>query len=211
MGGTFDPIHFGHLRLAEEMAQHLALDAVRFTPAAQPPHRTAPLASDVHREAMVRLAIADNPRFSLDRRELERSGPSYMFDTLNGLRNELGNAAQLYLLLGADAFLGLTNWYRWQALFDLSHIAVAHRPGFALDSDTTPMPPELQHEWQKRFRTQKDDTASGNIFACEITALDISASAIRHAYQYNNSPRYLLPDSVLGYIHENSLYPSGTP
>lgn len=209
LGGTFDPIHCGHLRMAQELGESLGLGEVRFIPSARPPHRTEPCATAKHRAEMVRLAIAGNPLFAFDARELERAGPSYMFDTLTGLRTELGDGVPLYLLLGADAFLGLPTWHRWRELFNLAHIAVAHRPGVPLNAAHPSMVPELRHEWQLRYSEQPAHDACGNILLHEITALDISSSAIRAALARDSSPRYLLPEPVLGYILQHELYTSG--
>jgi nicotinate-nucleotide adenylyltransferase len=206
LGGTFDPIHFGHLRMAQEIGESLGLGEVRFMPAARPPHRAEPHGAARHRAEMVRLAIAGNPLFAIDTREFERDGPSYMFDTLSSLRAELGAVRPLYLLLGADAFLGIATWHRWRELFDLAHMVVAHRPGFALDANNSLMRPELLAEWQRRHVDTRPDSAAGNILLREITALDISSSAIRAALKHGRSPRYLLPDAVLEYIQTHHLY-----
>lgn len=203
LGGTFDPIHFGHLRMGQELAQGLGLNQVRFIPAATPPHRAVPHASAQHRAEMVRLAIAGNPLFALDTREFERNGPSYMVDTLTSLRAETGQETPLYLLLGADAFLGLPAWHRWRELFALANIAVAHRPGFVLDAD---MAPELRSEWQLRYTNQPGRESCGRVFVQEITALDISASAIRNNIWQQQSIRYLLPEAVNDYIQTHHLY-----
>jgi nicotinate-nucleotide adenylyltransferase len=210
LGGTFDPIHFGHLRMAQELAGILNLGEVRFVPAAQPPHRAEPLGSAQHRAEMVRIAIAGNPLFSIDTREFERSGPSYMVDTLASLRAELGAGTSLYLLLGADAFLGLPTWHRWRKLFELAHVAVVHRPGSVLDADSPHMSPELRAEWLRRYSEYPPTTPNGTILSCEITALDISASAIRESLIQELSPRYLLPEPILGYILKHQLYRSET-
>lgn len=209
LGGTFDPIHFGHLRLAQELVEALPLDEVRFVPAARPPHRAEPLADAMHRAEMARIAIADNPAFSIDMREFEREGPSYMFDTLASLRADSGAEVQLYLMLGADAFLALSTWHRWQELFELAHIVVAHRPGHTLDTSSPMMCPALRNEWRHRFCESHPENAAGNILTRRIAALDISSSAIRKGLGQEHSPRYLLPDAVLGYILENKLYMSG--
>jgi nicotinate-nucleotide adenylyltransferase len=208
LGGTFDPIHYGHLRMAQELAESLGLSSVRLIPSARPPHRDQPAGEAQHRLAMARLAVEDNSLLTVDAREFERSGPSYTFDTLTSLRAELGAATPLYLLLGADAFLGLTTWHRWRELFDLAHIAVAHRPGWVLEEQQ--IPPALRDEWRRRYVDTPSDSASGSLLLREITALDISASAIRKVFQQGGYPRYLLPDSVLGYILEHNLYYSGT-
>ena len=213
LGGTFDPIHFGHLRMAEELADSLNLAEVRFLPAARPPHRDAPRVTEAHRVAMVRLAIAHNPRFALDLRECERSGPSYMVDTLTSLREEIGTTRPLVLLLGADAFLGLPTWHRWQSLFELAHLAVAHRPGFTLGPDTPNMPQALREAWRQRHRPTLPNAVAGSILLREMTALDISASRIRETLRQGRSARYLLPDAVHDYLQQHHLYekaPHGT-
>lgn len=158
---------------------------------------------------MVKLACESNPLFMVDDRETRRHGPSYTVDTLSELRAELGPDQPLCLLLGADAFLGLATWHRWQDLFGLAHIAVAHRPGFAPSSWTDSMAPALQQALAAR---QTDDPSAlakapaGQILIYPITPLDISASHIRTELQQGKSPRYLVPDAVLDYISQNQLY-----
>jgi len=209
LGGTFDPIHFGHLRMAEELREKLGLERIRFIPAALPPHRASPQTDAFHRAEMVRLAIAGNPAFTLDNRELARAGPSYTFDTLTELRTELGPDVPLSLLIGGDAFLGLHTWHRWRELSDLAHIVVAHRPGAIPREDA--MSPDLQQSWQSRGTVQPEDlkvSPAGKILLLPITALDISASAIRTAFMQGNSTRYLLPETVRAYIDSYQLYAS---
>jgi len=201
-GGTFDPIHFGHLRLAEEMAEGLGLDQVLFIPAGQPPHRGAPRIAATHRLEMVRRAIAGNPRFAVDAREVTSPRPSYTVDTLTALRAELGKEQPLWLLLGADAFLELPTWHEWRRLFELANIAVAARPGAQmLQSDLMPEP--LKSEVLKR---QEANGSAGSVMLRQTTPLDISATAIRDTLARHGSARYLLPDAVLDYIHEHQLY-----
>jgi nicotinate-nucleotide adenylyltransferase len=204
-GGTFDPIHFGHLRLAEELASALRLTEVRFIPAGQPPHRVSPRTDAVHRLAMTRLAITGNPRFVLDDREILEPRASYTFDTLTSLRQELGRDLPFCLLMGADAFLGLTSWKNWQQLFDLAHIAVAHRPGYRLPQSDA-LPDALQRELQQRSCATLPDTPAGSVFLKSVTALDISATAIRQHLSSGTGARYLVPDSVLDYIQQHNLY-----
>jgi nicotinate-nucleotide adenylyltransferase len=206
-GGTFDPIHFGHLRLAEELGDNLGLTEVRVIPARVPPHRATPRVTAQHRLEMVRLAIAANPRFVLDERECRREGPSYTVDTLRELRAESDGAAICCVLLGVDAFLGLTTWSRWRELFDLSHIVVAHRPGFELTESA--MPAALACELAARLTTDVNAircAACGCVLAYKLAGLDISGTAIRAALRERRSVRYLLPDSVLDYIARNRLY-----
>jgi nicotinate-nucleotide adenylyltransferase len=162
-----------------------------------------------HRAQMVRLATSGNPLFVFDDRELKRTGPSYTVDTLGELRAEHGPRRPLALLMGADAFLGLTAWRNWRELFELAHIVVAHRPGFRVDGWIDDMPPALAHEYAARRVDQAlalHLTPAGAVFVTPITALDISATAIRATLRAGRSPRYLLPDAVLDYIRSNQLY-----
>jgi len=207
MGGTFDPIHFGHLRLAEDMADALRLDRVLFIPAGQPPHRGVPRTAASHRLEMVRRAIAGNPRFVADAREVERPQPSYTVDTLTALRAELGEAQPLWLLLGADAFLGLPGWHDWRRLFELANIAVAARPGARLMQSDAIMEP-LKSEISQRQVASGGSTSgpAGSVLLRATPPLDISATAIRGILARRESARYLLPDAVLDYIHEHQLY-----
>jgi len=208
-GGTFDPIHHGHLRLAEEVAESAKLGEVRFMPSGTPPHRTRPGADAADRVAMARLAVAGNPRFSVDDRETRRAGPGYTVDTLAELRSELGVSRPLALLLGADAFLELATWHRWRALFDLAHIVVAYRPGFPIDTWQARMPEPLAHEYAARHMHQPlavHLAPAGGIAAVSMTGLDISATFVRNAVAAGASARYLLPDSVLDYIRSRGLY-----
>jgi nicotinate-nucleotide adenylyltransferase len=208
-GGTFDPIHYGHLRLAEEAAERLRLAEVRFIPAGSPPHRTAPGADAAHRLAMARLAIAGNAAFTVDDREVRRAGPGYTVDTLTELRAEMGMHKPFALLMGADAFLDLATWRRWEQLFTLAHIVVAYRPGFPVDTWQMRMPVPLAREYEARLAQQPlavHLAPAGGIFVLPIAELDIAATGIRDAVGRGMSARYLLPDSVLDYIEAQQLY-----
>ena len=207
LGGTFNPIHYGHLRMAEEIGDELKLAEIKVIPAAVPPHRAMPGVTAQHRLEMARLAVAGNARLSVDDRECRRTGPSYTVDTLLELRSELGANRPFLLLLGVDAVLGLTIWSRWQQLFDLTHIVIAHRPGFSLDAPD--VPPALVRELETRKASTVSHFGSrsaGMIVFVSITPLDISGTAIRRAIVEGRSPRYLLPDAVLDYIHRHHLY-----
>ena len=206
MGGTFDPVHFGHLRLAQEAVEILGLERVRWVPAGRPWHRAQPKAPAKHRLEMVRLAIASNELFELDDAEIRQTAPGYTVETLARLRETLGPDRPLVMLLGTDAFRGLSSWQRWRDLFDLAHIFVAQRPGHSL----TPggMPAALASEWRRRAGTPDAlrERPAGRILAWGTTALDISASAIRAHFAQARSPRYLLPAAVLAYIERHRLY-----
>ena len=210
MGGTFDPVHFGHLRLAQEAAEILGLERVRWVPAGLPWHRTPPRASAAHRLEMVRLAIERNSLFELDDAEIRQSSPSYTVETLERLRRDLGTERSFVLLLGTDAFRDLPSWQRWRDLFGLAHIFVAQRPGHSL----TPggMSAALAAEWRKRAGTPDAllQRPAGSVVTYGTTALDISASAIRAHFAQGRSPRYLLPSPVLEYIETHGLYANGT-
>ncbi|OOG25885.1 nicotinic acid mononucleotide adenylyltransferase [Thioalkalivibrio denitrificans] len=201
LGGTFDPVHFGHLRPALEIMECLGADEVRFMPCRIPPHRGAPAVSAAHRLAMVERAVQGQPGFMVDRRELEREGPSYSVDTLESLRAEVGDQRPLCLMMGMDAFGGFRSWHRWQDILGLAHVVVAHRPGSPLRD------PE---DWISEAATEDPailrDTPAGAVFFRSVTQLDISATAIRAMLRRGESPRYLLPDSVLEYIRLQGLY-----
>lgn len=206
-GGTFDPVHLGHLRLAEEAADHLGLAGVRWIPAGRPAHRGPPSVAAASRLAMVRLAIAGNPRFSLDDAEVASTQPSYTVPTLERLRAEGEGARPLVLLVGADAFAGLPGWHDWRRLFELAHIAVAHRPGFPIDPGQLPQP--LAAIFRERFSASSAALASapaGSIVSFAMTPLAISATQIRALLAEGRSTRYLLLDSVLDYIRREHLY-----
>lgn len=210
LGGTFDPVHFAHLRLAEVALESLALESVRWIPSGQPGHRGPPAATVKHRLAMLRLAIADEPRFALDTADALGDAPTFTVNTLARLRTTLGSAIPLVLIIGADQLLALDTWREWKRLFDLAHIAVAQRPRFALDAGG--LEGELAMEYARRAVSPADISASpaGGIALFEMTPLDISSSEIRAGIAAGRSPRYLLPDAVLDYIAAQHLYSKET-
>jgi len=208
-GGTFDPVHFGHLRLAEEAIGQLGLGGVRWIPAGQPPHRGTPQVTARQRLEMVLRSTAGNARFSVDASEVEAAAPSFTVHTLERLRGELGAEQSLVLLVGADAFGGLPTWHRWRDLFALAHIAVSHRPGFPVEMAS--LPPELAGEFAGRRLADAGElrqAPAGGIATFSMTQLAISATQLRKLFANGKSARYLLPDSVLDYINLNQLYKS---
>jgi nicotinate-nucleotide adenylyltransferase len=211
LGGTFDPIHYGHLELAREVRAALGLEAVRLVPAGDPPHRAAPAASAAHRLAMLELALTGYQGLEVDAREIRRAGPSYTVLTLEELRRE-APARPHALILGADAFRGLPTWHRWRELFDLAHLVVVARPGTAL---AVALAPSLGTEWRNRLQADPralSQSPSGAIVTLPITSHDISASAIRTQLARGgagvDAVRGLLPPAVLAYIDRNELYRS---
>jgi nicotinate-nucleotide adenylyltransferase len=208
LGGTFDPVHYGHLRLAEEMLELANLQQIRFIPTGTPPHRDFPQVSAQHRSAMVQLAIADQPAFVLDDREVRRTGKCYTVDTLRELRAELGVARPLCLLMGGDAFLQLHTWHEWEQLFELAHIVVGYRPGFTLEERIHAATPELRRHYQQRLCAAEalSKHPAGRVVELAIPKLEISATLIRSRVAENRSIRYLLPNTVADYIHQHHLY-----
>ncbi|HLA75105.1 MAG TPA: nicotinate-nucleotide adenylyltransferase [Gammaproteobacteria bacterium] len=203
LGGSFDPIHIGHLRLALELYQELGLQQVRLIPAGAPPHRGAPIASAQQRLAMVQVAIAGEAGLCADAREIERGGPSYTVDTLNSLRAELGDTP-LGLIVGMDAFLGLPTWRRWRELFELAHIIVVHRPGsaVAVTGELADLFAERHTDKPQRLAEQ----AAGHILTWPVSQLDISSTHIRELLKTGKSIRYLVPDAVAIMIKASRLY-----
>jgi len=207
LGGTFDPVHLAHLALARAALDRFGLAAVRWIPAGQPPHRAAPRASAADRLAMVRAAIAGEPRFILDASEAESTAPSYTVETLRRLRGEFGTAQPLVLLLGADALRGLPTWHRWEEIFSLAHLAVATRPGYALDD----LPAALAAELAARRPAGADfrRAPAGGIGIFPLSAGTVSATEVRTliaAGAPDEQLATLLPTAVLDYIHAHRLY-----
>jgi nicotinate-nucleotide adenylyltransferase len=202
-GGTFDPLHYGHLRTAFELWQALQLGEVRFMPTGSPPHRDQPLAPAHLRLEMVKAAIADQPAFVIDDREVRRSGVSYSVDTLTELRAEYPQRS-LCLLLGMDAFLGLPNWHRWRELLDLGHIVVAHRPGWRAPT-MGPLGEIMVDRGTGNIRDLHQQHA-GRIYVHAVTQLEISSTELRQLIAQGRDPRYIVPEEVRRIIRETRCY-----
>ncbi|MGK0673462.1 MAG: nicotinate-nucleotide adenylyltransferase [Halothiobacillaceae bacterium] len=200
LGGTFDPIHYGHLRLAEEVREALGLAQVRFIPAFQPPHREPPVAPAHHRLAMLQLAIQANEAFTVDTREYERGGLSWMVDTCASLRDEFADCP-LVLIMGMDAFNGFTRWRHWQGILARVHLAVASRPGARAEGEAVALLAERGSSVAELERAP-----AGRIVEVPISALDISATRLRALAAQNHSTRYLLPEAVREYLLTHRLY-----
>lgn len=203
-GGTFDPVHAGHLAVAR--AARDALQAgVRLVPAADPPHRAAPGAGADDRAALLELAIAGEPGLSVDRRELHRAGRSYTVDTLRGLRAELGPAAPLAWIVGADAFRGLPSWHEWGALFDLAHFVVAVRPGHGLDD----LPPVLEQACAGRWASDPAELGAapaGRLWRLDMPLHPASATELRRRLRGGADPGDWLAPAVAAEIARRGLY-----
>jgi nicotinate-nucleotide adenylyltransferase len=202
-GGTFDPIHYGHLRTAFEMLQALRLEEVRFFPSGDPPHRGETFADAASRAEMVRVAIRQQPGFTIDDRELRREGPSYTIDTLTELREEFSGYS-LSLIVGMDAFLGLESWHRWEEILRLAHIVVAHRPGWRAP-DIGALGTLLSEFGTHRVDNLHDST-HGRIHIHAVTQLEISSTEIRELVSAGRDPRFLMPDSVRDVIAASGCY-----
>ncbi len=202
-GGTFDPIHYGHLRTALELKQALDLDRVHFVPCANPPHRGMPMTGGALRLRMVEAAIAGEQGFVADRRELDRSGPSFTVDTLASFRAEFPRQP-LCLLLGMDAFLGLPKWHHWRDLLELAHVVVAHRPGWCAPEVGT-----IGEVLRERRSGTPDDLAAsiaGRVHVHAVTQLEIASTDLRASIRAGLDPKFLMPDSVRKIILETECY-----
>ena len=202
-GGTFDPIHYGHLRTAYELQQAVSLDEVRFIPCGDPPHKSITAANALQRFEMVEIAIRDHDKFIADDREVIREGASYTVDTLESLRSEYPNAS-LCLILGMDAFLGLPKWYKWQRILELANIIVAHRPGWRKPTDGRLK--EILMDQGTAFPGELHWHHAGRIYIHAVTQLEIASSRIRDLVQAGNNTRFLLPDEVNEYILNSHCY-----
>jgi len=202
-GGTFDPVHYGHLRCADEARRKLGLKYLYLFPAGIPPHRDVPRATAKQRLAMLQLACREFPCLRVDDRETRRQGPSYMVDTLRELRNDFPDRP-LLLLIGQDAANLLHTWYHWEELFDLAHLVILTRPGAAIE-----YPHELAKQIEPRAVSDvREITLSkvGKVLHLEVESIDVSSSAIKSIIASGRSPGPMLPPAVLQYINENRLY-----
>lgn len=199
-GGTFDPIHYGHLRAAVEVSECLGLSELRLIPSATPPHRKQPAASAAMRVEMLQLALQNQPQLRIDLRELNRPGASYMVDTLKSLRLDYPDTA-LLLFIGTDAFNQLHQWHQWQQLFDYAHIVVMTRPSYHAQPLAAFFAERLA-----RLAIELAEHHAGKLYFQPITQLDISATAIRNLIAQRQNPGFLLPDTVIAYIRQHQLY-----
>ena len=202
-GGTFDPIHYGHLRTAFELWQSLRLAQVRFLPTGDPPHRDASLAPPELRLQMVQAAIAGQKAFVADDREMRRGGLSYSVDTLLDLRRDYPERS-LCLLLGMDAFLGMPHWHRWREIFELAHVVVAHRPGWKAPI-TGPLGEVMVDRGTGSVRDLHAAPA-GRVYVHAVTQLEISSTELRQLIVAGRDLRYLVPDAVRELIMGSGCY-----
>lgn len=204
-GGTFDPIHYGHLRPVEQLAHEIKLNQVTLLPNNVPPHRPQPEATPAQRLKMTQLAVEGNSLFSVDSRELQRDTPSYTIETLETLRKERGTEQPLAFIIGQDSLLTLYKWHRWESLLTLCHLVVLARPGYARELDT----PELQR-WYNAHKIedagQLRQRPQGCIYQANTPLLDISATEIRQRRHEGRDCSDLLPFSVERYIESQGLY-----
>jgi nicotinate-nucleotide adenylyltransferase len=207
-GGTFDPIHYGHLRTAYEILRSLQLTELRFLPAGQPPHRAGTFAPPELRLAMVRAAVAGLEGFVVDDREIRKQTPSYTVETLAEVRTELGSRP-LCLVVGMDAFLGLPKWYHWERLLELAHLVVAHRPGWV--APTVGPLGELLALWGTKIPMDLHAAPAGRILVQAVTQLEISSTDMRALLAAGGDPRFLMPDAVREVLVGSGLYAHAKP
>jgi len=197
LGGTFDPIHNGHLHIATQLVDRLDLQQLQFMPCALPVHRDLPRASTTHRCAMIDLVIAGQPTLSLNRVEIDRNGPSYSVDSLREIRRRTDSI--LALVLGADAFNGFASWKLPQEILQLANLVVCYRPGFEVDQ-------ELFSQHRVASADALSRHAAGAILLLEVEAIDCSSSAVRAALDAGKIPRHCLSPVVVDYIEKHNLY-----
>ena len=207
LGGTFDPVHVGHLRAAIEAREALRADEIRLLPCAVPPHREQPAVGPEQRLRMLQAAITGIPGLSTDARELQRSGPSYTYDTLVSVRAEIGEQRPLVLVLGADAFAGLASWHRWRELTDLAHIAVLTRPD--AHSLIDPRLEDLLASAGTADSAGLAASAAGQVLRLQIPPMPVSSTLVRTRLRQGRSVRFLVPDSVIEMIDQAGWYGAG--
>lgn len=207
-GGTFDPVHHGHLRLAIELKERLGVARVTLVPCHIPPHREQPGADSVTRLELLKLAITGESGLVVDDRELVRDGASFTADTLRQLRAELGEHEPLAMAVGTDAFATFDRWRDWQRIPELAHIIVVNRPGAVLAPEGEPA--KLMASRRAGNAEQLHRQAAGLVFGIDVPLLSISATGIRTCIAQGQSPRYLLPDSVWEAIRSSGLYGAGS-
>ncbi|MFC4259401.1 nicotinate-nucleotide adenylyltransferase [Marinobacter lacisalsi] len=203
-GGTFDPVHNGHLRVAIELMERLEVDCIHLMPCHIPPHRGAPGGSSGDRLDLLNLSVADEPGLRVDGRELMRGGSSYTADTLRQLRQELGPDKPVAIVLGTDAFSSFDRWEEWEQIPELAHIILVRRPQSELAPGSVPERLLAEH----RVESVRDlkATPAGGIYEIAPPMLDISATGVRERLEQGRSIRFLVPDAVVTEIKKRGLY-----
>ncbi len=199
LGGSFDPIHQGHLQTASEVMQTLSLDEIRIVPSRMPPHRDGPIASIEQRVKLIQVALKSYKRMRIDFCEVEREGPSYTIDTLLHIGQETNQP--LCLIIGQDAFDGFMRWHRWQAIIEVAHLVVMRRPGSNVIKDYGVLNRRIVHR-----PLSLSSCESGNIFFCDVSELDISSSQIRERLRQGADCHGLMPSGVLEWINKENIY-----
>ena len=204
LGGTFDPVHHGHLESARAIRDVLSVEEVRLIPSFQPPHRNPPESSAEHRLAMLRAAMVDLPNIAVDDREIRREGVSFTVDTLTSLRREVGLGVPIYFIMGMDAFCTLDEWYEWQEITELAHIVVLQRPGHEMQLS------EDMVKWIKGRESanveELQDNPGKRVCFLELEQISVSSTDIRRAFHCGEVPEAKLPRAVSSYIKSHDLY-----
>ncbi len=206
-GGTFNPIHLGHLRTALEVLERFKMQKILFVPSSIPPHKEKhEMASTIHRLKMVNLAVTGNPNFAVSETEIHRRGKSYSIDTIRALKKEYPED-KIAFIMGIDAFMEINTWHKHREIFSECDFIVHSRGGVTKTGGLQTVPAELKSLFKKRGNSRELVHSSGNkLFFTEVTSLNISASSLREMVRGGRSIRYLTPRRVMEYIHENNLY-----
>ena len=203
-GGTFDPVHFGHIKLTLALLEHFDFEQIRFIPCQQPPHKQAVCVDAAHRWQMLNLVTHSSPKLVVDDRELKRSGPSYMIDTLKEFREETRAACALVLILGVDAFLNFCTWHKYDEILSICHIMLLRRPGYRLAGQGCEYGLYREHGTDEIMAVCQ--ASGGYIYLSDEEEIEISSTAIRQCIAEGRQPRYLLPGNVWDYIRRHDLY-----
>ena len=203
-GGSFNPVHFGHLRIATELAEQLQVESIRMMPCAFPPHRDETEVTANQRLKMLHLAIGEHVLLQAEDIELQRPAPSYSVDTVRLIREQIGPETPLFLCIGMDSLNGLNSWHDWQKIQDYCHIVVSSRPGYKVPESG------VLADWIIKYRCDDlailKQQAQGKLYFCELTMLAISSTSIRKKVSDGENICFLTPDTVVDYIHQQHLY-----
>lgn len=203
-GGSFDPVHFGHIKPALALLEHYEFDQISFIPCKQSPLKNETLADENYRLEMLNIVAKSHEKLTVDDRELKREGPSYTIETLKELRAEIGESKTLVMLMGVDIYLSFCKWHKYDEILSYCHIMLLQRPGYSLPTEGCEF--EIYHQHVTQDISKLSESDKGKIYLSDILKIDISSTSIRKTISNGEQPKYLLPGSVWSYIKRNNLY-----